>query len=102
MGKMNQESMGKAGKGSKDKENPSQLTQGTMNLNQSRRHQLSDQASHMAQFLWKMDSHSKLVLCSAKFTGALLFGEKLDKAVADNAAKSKEALLTRHHAFKRE
>ncbi|TFK16088.1 protein LAP2 [Platysternon megacephalum] len=37
----------------------------------------------------KVDAHSKHVLCSCKFTRSLPFGEKLDKIVAENAAKIK-------------
>lgn len=46
-------------------------------------------------YLWlhaqKVDSHLKRVLCSAKFRRTLLFGEKLDKVMMDNAAKSKHS-----------
>lgn len=38
---------------------------------------------------WKVTTHSKQVLCSAKFTGSLFFGKKLDKMVINSAAKSK-------------
>lgn len=42
--------------------------------------------------IWKVDAHSTQVLCSSKLTRSLLFGEKLDKIVAEISATSKQSL----------
>lgn len=47
---------------------------------------------HLKLCDWKVDGHTKQVLCSTKFVGAWLFREKLVKVVVDSAAKSKQSL----------